>query len=118
MESFMETPEIIYKEAKAAGIAAGNAIKPIAMKVVGGGCEYLVEDGACGFASVIITPARGKFVSWCKANKIGTKSYYGGWEIFIHDHNQSMQRKEAHALAFVEVLKKHGLDCYMTSRMD
>ena len=34
---------------------------------------YFVEGGACGFAGVVIKPARGKFVSYLKSIGIGNK---------------------------------------------
>ena len=40
---------------------------------------YHVSDGVCGFAGVVIKPARGKFVSYLKSLGMGYKHYYGGW---------------------------------------
>ena len=38
---------------------------------------YFVEGGVCGFAGVVIKPARGKFVSYLKSLGMGHKHYYG-----------------------------------------
>lgn len=114
-------PQELYEKAKQAGIEAGNAAACTPMRVFNHANPqqfWEIEDGVCGFASVIIKPARGTFVKWLKDNKIGYKSYYGGYEFSIHEHNQSMQRKEAHARAMVAVLKEAGLNCYSSSRMD
>ena len=40
---------------------------------------YFVEGGVCGFAGVVIKPARGKFVSYLKSIGKGNKHYYGGY---------------------------------------
>lgn len=83
---------------------------------------YYVADGVCGFAWVTIKPARGKFVSWLKKNKIGRTGTYGGWMISSNvnksDFSQSMQRKEAFCEAFAKVLRNHGLNAYAESRLD
>ena len=81
--------------------------------------EWYVPDGVCGFAWVRLTPARGKFVAWLKLNGIGSgDSYAGGYSIWIHNYNQSMQRKEAHARAMADVLNEAGLVAYAESRID
>ena len=33
----------------------------------------------CGFAWIVIRPARGPFITWCKKNGIGSNAYGGGW---------------------------------------
>jgi hypothetical protein len=81
--------------------------------------QYYVEDGACGFAWVKIRPARGKFVKWLKDNRIGrANSYEGGYDIWISDYNQSLQKKEKYATAFAEVLVSKGITAHSQSRMD
>lgn len=119
----------IYTEAHAAGCNAVAAlqVRPMIVsehanplddssKVVR---QYYVEDGACGFAWVKIRPARGKFVSWLKENKIGRSSCFeGGYDIWISDYNQSLQKKETYASAFAKVLESKGIKAYSQSRMD
>ena len=78
----------------------------------------IVEDGVCGFAYIKIRPARGAFVNWLKARNIGHKAYGGGYEISIHDYNQSMTRKSAHARAAAEVLCRAGIEATSYSRLD
>ena len=80
--------------------------------------EWYVEDGVCGFASVIVKPANSKFANYCKRIQLGRKSYTGGYAIPIHDFNQSLQKKEAFAHAFSRVLNENGIDAYVESRMD
>ena len=79
---------------------------------------YFVEGGACGFAGVVIKPARGKFVSYLKSIGIGHKHYYGGYYVSVHEFGQSLTRKEAYASAYAKVLSEAGFKCYVDSRMD
>ena len=79
---------------------------------------YFVEGGVCGFAGVVIKPARGKFVSYLKSIGIGNKHYYGGYYVSVHEFGQSLTRKEAYASAYAKVLSEVGMNCYVDSRMD
>ena len=79
---------------------------------------YHVSDGVCGFAGVVIKPARGKFVSYLKSLGMGYKHYYGGWYVSVREFGQSLTRKEAYAEAFAKVLGEAGMMCYVDSRMD
>ena len=79
---------------------------------------YVVNDGVCGFAGVVIKPARGKFVSYLKSIGIGHKHYYGGYYVSVREFNQSLTRKEAYAEAYAKVLSEEGMSCYVDSRMD
>ena len=79
---------------------------------------YFVESGVCGFAGVVIKPARGKFVSYLKSLDMGYKHYYGGWYVSVREFGQSLTRKEAYAEAFAKVLSEVGMRCYVDSRMD
>ena len=79
---------------------------------------YFVESGVCGFAGVVIKPARGKFVSYLKSLDMGYKHYYGGWYVSVREFGQSLTRKEAYATAFAKVLSEVGMRCYVDSRMD
>ena len=120
----------IYAEAYTAGKLAGDTVGVVPMIVgtpitpFGSDIDYtkktyFVEGGVCGFAWVHIDPARGAFVNWCKANKRGGKSYYGGYDLREDGgYGQSLQRKEAFCGAFAEVLRKYGINAYAQSRMD
>ena len=79
---------------------------------------YFVEGGVCGFAGVVIKPARGKFVSYLKKLGMGYIQYYGGGYVAVREFGQSMTRKEAYADAFAKVLTEEGMSCYVDSRMD
>lgn len=41
----------------------------------------------CGFAWIIIKPARGPLVKYLKENGIGDKAYEGGWMIYNPSEN-------------------------------
>lgn len=117
----------IYREAYEAGLIAGKEVG-VPKFVVGSAIglsdaidfskkTYILE-GLCGFAWVNISPARGAFVNWLKAQEIGSKGYYGGYEIWVREFGQSVDRKAAFAGAFAKVLNKYGIDAYGQSRLD
>ena len=117
----------IYVEAYEAGLAAGkDADTPkfvvgdaigLSDKIDYSKKTYIL-DGLCGFAWVTISPARGAFVNWLKSQGIGSKGYYGGYEIWVREFGQSVDRKSAFAGAFAEVLEKYGITAYTGSRLD
>ena len=79
----------------------------------------------CGFASIHISPARGKFVSYLKRCNIGGAAYGGGYRISSYDvctqepkWCQSMDVKFAGASAFAKVLRDHGINASARSQMD
>lgn len=88
----------------------------------------------CGFAWVVIKPARGAFVTWAKKpvvqdhdgkyHSLGeTRSYGGGgfeiWYSRLHDRStQSIDVHRAACVAYAEVLQRHGIDCRVRSRLD
>lgn len=122
-------PAELYAKADAAGQAAAAAIAPVPMTVfdadlagkpVPGGKSYYVSEGACGFGFVKIRPAKGAFVNYCKANKLGFKAYGGGYEIGarVRPFTQSVERNDAYARAFAKVLSEAGINAYGYSRLD
>lgn len=80
--------------------------------------QYYVDDGVCGFASVIVKPANSAFAKFLTLNCGARKSYYGGVSLSVHAFNQSLQKKEAYAHAFARVLNEAGINAYVESRMD
>ena len=119
----------LFDRAHHAGLRAGHESTPTPM-VVGTPTEtfgseidyskptYFVEGGVCGFAGVVIKPARGKFVSYLKSIGMGYKHYYGGYYVPVREFGQSLARKEAYAEAYAKVLSEEGMSCYVDSRMD
>ena len=83
--------------------------------------RHFVADGVCGFAWVNIKPGNSKFANWLKKNRIArSDSYYGGVTVWVSDYNQSMQKKDAYARAYAEVIRAAGVvkSCYAMSRLD
>ena len=88
--------------------------------------KYKEQPLYCGFANIRISPARGKFVSWCKANDIGSLGYQGGWRISYYDlvkdhkysHTQSMDIKEDAMIAVSKYLNEQGINTSWESRAD
>ena len=122
--------ERLYAEAVKAGQLAGQKAVPFAMIVgqpktaFGSDIDFskpteYVADGVCGFAWVTIKPATSSFARWLVKQGLARPAYGGGVQIWIHEYNQSMQRKEAHAGAMAAVLREGlGLSIYSGSRMD
>lgn len=79
---------------------------------------WFVADGVCGFAGVRIRPGTSAFARWLVNMGLAYKSYSGGVETSVHEYNQSMQLKEAHARAYAEVLREAGITASSWSRMD
>lgn len=111
--------QTIYNEAREKGLEAGKKAMPVPMVVKSGNYEYPpVMDGVCGFAWVNID-GRSGFAKWLKKKGIvRNRSYYGGFDIWIGEFNQSMTRKEAMASAMAEVFKSYRIKAYSMSRMD
>jgi len=110
MEKFAEE-HALYLRAKDA------AIKAAKQKIA----ENPGEWYPCGFASVKISPARGKFVNLMKKLEIGyTDTFNGGYVISdpAQLHTQWMDAKLAGARAFAEVLRSSGIKAYPESMID
>lgn len=117
----------IYIEAYEAGMKAGNEVgvpKFVVGDAIGLSNEIdyskptFIMDGLCGFAWVNISPARGAFVNYLKSRQVGSKGYYGGYEIWVREFGQSVDRKTAFAGAFRDVLQKYGINASVGSRLD
>lgn len=74
----------------------------------------------CGFAWVKIRPARGRWVNALKELRIGDNAYDGGYMIYDPSNNvtQWMDAKEEGARAFANVLKEHGVNATVETRID
>ena len=121
--------EKLLEKAHLMGMDAGRSVGVSPMIVgspstpLGNDIDYskktnFVEGGVCGFAGVVIKPARGKFVSYLKRLDKGYKHYYGGYYVPVREFGQSLTRKEAYAEAFAKVLSEEGMRCYVDIRMD
>ena len=120
----------LFDRAHHAGLRAGHEVgvtpmvvgspsSPLGSDIDYSKKTYFVESGVCGFAGVVIKPARGKFVSLLKAKGLGWKNYYGGYYMTCREFGQSLTRKEAYCEAFAKVLSESGMSrVYVDSRMD
>lgn len=118
----------IWSEAVAAGNSAGQAHAPKPMVVVENSNpidersdikeSWVVPDGVCGFAWVIVRPGTCSFARWLVKSGYGKKSYYGGIMVWVNEYNQSAERKIAHASAMAKVFCKYGIGAYSNSRLD
>lgn len=95
---------------------------------------YHIPDGVCGFAWINIkskNSATRKFINALKRAGLATPDihshkgepfqkgrYFGGYMYWVHQGNQSMQKKEAFAYAFAAVLLNEGIEAWSGSRMD
>jgi hypothetical protein len=122
--------EAVFSEAAAIGNLAGVAHKPQEMFVVEHSNPaddnspprkmWHEPEGVCGFAWVRVRPATCSFAKWLKkTGKVSGRAYHGGVDIWISSHNQSYERKIAHASAMANVLReKLGVDCRADGRLD
>jgi hypothetical protein len=104
-----------------AHLKAHEAVKqhtPTPMHVTDGENNWVIDDGVCGFAEVRLPKGNTSFARWAKKNTPFEKHYGGGLYLWVSDYNQSMERKEVYARTYADVLNRHGIDAYSTSRMD
>lgn len=121
--------QILFNTARIAGLEAGQNAGVVPMVVQEHANmandaspvvrQYFVEGGVCGFAWIKVRPANCPFANWLKKNgHVRGVAYQGGVDIWVHEFGQSMQRKEAFAHAFAEVIYKAGIKAYAQSRID
>jgi hypothetical protein len=119
--------QALYDHAQREGFKTGDQMIPRPMTLVNADIlgnvkpnspTYYVSEGMCGFAWVVIKPATSAFAKWLVKNKLARKGYYGGIHIWIGAHDQSYERKAAHANAMALVLSKAGYDAYADGRLD
>jgi hypothetical protein len=111
----------LYAKAQAAGRTAGERATPTPMIVEQHQPiqqTYHVPEGVCGFAWVRVRPGTCSFARWLKLALGCGRDYYGGMNIWITDHGQSLARKLAHAEALASVLREAGINATAHSRMD
>jgi hypothetical protein len=128
----------IWAEAEAAGFKAMQDFSAKCTRDVKNG---MYMGGSAGMAWLIVRPARGKFVAWCKkenaeetarmtkergrdwkCNPRGDNHYKSGWLFWRPGSSgysgQSIDMYEVAARAFAAVLEKHGIPTSFGSRMD
>lgn len=116
----------IFEQAHLAGMEAANNCRPTPMvvqeiknqlddnsKVTK---EWVIADGVCGFAWVEIKPGNCAAANYMKRKILNKKN--GKAVLFVHQFNQSMERKQAYAYAYANVLNNNNIKAYAYSRMD
>ena len=105
--------------------SAAQALIQQAFEAAARECDSMIEDNPgqwypCGFASVVIRPARGPVVAALKDLGIGSKAYGGGYSVWNPSKNptQWMDAKYEGAKVFAQVLQAHGIDAQADCRMD
>ena len=119
-----EAAEAAVKACRPTPIVVGSPSTPLGNDVDPTQQTWFIEGGVCGFASVVIKPARGKFVAELKKRGLGSSHYYGGYAVSSWEfapsirRDQSYERACAAAKGAVEVLKSYGINAYVDSRID
>jgi hypothetical protein len=119
-----EAAEAAVKACRPTPMIVGTPTTPLGNVIDETKETWFVEGGVCGFASVIIKPARGKFVTLLKTRGVGRKSYYGGWDVSSWEfapsirRDQSYERACAAAAGAVKVLQSYGINAYVDARID
>lgn len=112
---------VVVDAAIRAGMAAHENARPTPMVLQGsfGGQRYHVAEGACGFAWVNVYGIKGNTKLGKKLKTLGfAKAYEGGLRYWVSTMTQSVDRKEAFAMAMADVLRQNGLEAYADSRLD
>ena len=105
--------QVHFRDAEAIGHNAGVSHKPTPIRIYQADImgkrlseDSVIDDGCCGFAWINIKPANKRFAKWLKeTERARPDSYYGGITIWIHDHNQSYEKKKKHAEAMASYLQ-------------
>ncbi len=119
-----ESAEASVKACRPTPIVVGTPTTPFGNKIDETKETWFIEGGVCGYASVVIKPARGKFVAELKKRGIGSAHYYGGYAVSSWEFAPSIRRDQSYERAFaaakgaVEVLEKYGINAYVDSRID
>jgi hypothetical protein len=119
-----EAAEAAVKACRPTPIIVGSPSTPLGNDIDPTQQTWFVEGGVCGFASVVIKPARGKFVAELKKRGLGSSHYYGGYAVSSWEfapsirRDQSYERACAAAKGAVEALKSYGINAYVDSRID
>lgn len=119
----------LHERAHQAGVAAGEGIRPMPVVVVRrenplDDTSPIVKqyapnyDGLCGFAWVRF-PGTSAFARALKKEGLARPSYPSGFQVWVRDFDQSLERKTAYAHAYAEILREGGVkNVYAQSRVD
>lgn len=105
----------LWAEAHDAGMSAGEANVPVPIVIAG---YAPIDDGLCGFAWITVRPGTTSFARWLAKHKKASRGYYGGMELWVHQFDQSYEKKLAYAQAFAETLVMSGVKATHGGRLD
>lgn len=119
----------LISRAEQAGMNAGSNKTPVPMIVqehanpLDDNSEVIrqyapVMGGVCGFAWITLFPATSSLAHYLRKHGKASKAYDGGMQVWVSEFGQSMEKKQAYAAAYANVLREAGFDAYSGSRMD
>lgn len=116
----------LWERATVAAVDAWKGCEPAPMLVTdqSRGQAWIVSEGVCGFANVIVRPGGSSFARWLSKNGLARPHYYGGLSVSIYDlcadsrRSQSYDRKVAAARAAAKVLTEGGIRASVDARLD
>ncbi len=80
--------------------------------------RWHVPEGPCGFAWVTLRPGTSRAARYARAHHGARPGYRGGVQVWVGGYGQSVERKDAYAAAFAEVLRAADVRAYSESRLD
>lgn len=104
----------LYDAAHQAGLEAAKKWIPTPMFVSGGIVE---AEGECGVAWVHLANGRSSFARWLQKQGISTRGYPSGVWVFSKSLSQSVERALKYCEAFAAVIRAHGIECDVKSRL-
>lgn len=105
---------------KANPIVVGESTTPFGNDIDYTKPTYTIDDGPCGFAWINIYPGNCKLANAYKKLGLARPAYGGGVQVWVHEFNQSHDRKYAYAQAYAIKLRElTGVErIYSNSRLD
>lgn len=77
------------------------------------------NENVCGFAWVGSIPVASRMGKWLLSTGNGRKPFVGtGVQVWVSEGDQSIDLKDAYAVAFAAVLKNYGIPCHFGSHLD
>jgi len=97
--------------------SAGTEKVPDVMVVTDGRQRWVEPQGMCGFAWVEFS-GRDPFAKWLQTRGLASKGYPKGLHYWVHEYNQSYERKRAYAIELCQQLARYGIVARANSRLD
>lgn len=109
----------LYDAAHRAGLAAATSWMPTPMFVGSASTdpEYVEPEGECGVAWVRLLNGRSSFARWLQRQGLSSRGYPSGVWVFSKSSSQSVERALKYCEAFATVIRAHGIECEVRSRL-